>query len=125
MVPWCWYPASTVILPTREWGPGASQAAVFHLVRIAAHELAPFGIRVNAVGPGPNETPMLKAMLDHPKFRVEVIQRTALREVGTAQRIAVAIAGLMKLDWITGQALMVDRGSSLKTGRRDWQAQDL
>ena len=104
---------------------GASKAAVFHLARIAARELGPFGIRVNAVGPGPTETPMLKTMLDDPKFREEVIQRTALREVGTAQRVAEAIVGLMKLDWITGQAIMVDGGSSLNTGRSNWQAPEL
>lgn len=104
---------------------GASKAAVFHLARIAAREFGPSGIRVNAVGPGPTETPMLKDMLDNPTFRDEVIRRTALREVGTAKRVAEAIVGLMKLDWITGQAIMVDGGSSLNTGRSNWQAPQL
>ena len=104
---------------------GASKAAVFHLARIAARELGPSGIRVNAVGPGPTETPMLKSLLDNATFRDEVIRRTALREVGTPERVAEAIVGLMKLDWITGQAIMVDGGSSLNTGRSHWQAPQL
>jgi NAD(P)-dependent dehydrogenase (short-subunit alcohol dehydrogenase family) len=104
---------------------GASKAAVFHFARIAAREFGPHRIRVNAVGPGPTETPMLKPLLENARFRQEVVQRTALREVGTPERIAEAIVGLMKLDWITGQAIMADGGSSLNTGRGDWQARTL
>jgi len=98
----------------------ASKAGVNHFARVAAREFGPLGIRVNAVGPGPTETPMLKG-LKLPGYREEVIRRTPLGEVGSVARIAEAVAGLLKMDWVTGQALMVDGGSSLNTGRGTWK----
>jgi len=98
----------------------ASKAAVNHFARVAAREFGPLHIRVNAVGPGPTETPMLKG-LTMPGYREEVIRRTPLGEVGSAARIAEAVASLLKMDWVTGQALMVDGGSSLNTGRSTWK----
>ncbi len=95
----------------------ASKAAVFHLVRVAARELGPLDIRVNGVGPGPTETPMLQKLLDDPAFRQEAARRSPLGGVGTPDRIAEAIVGLMRMEWVTGQALMVDGGTSLTTGR--------
>ncbi|MGE0387360.1 MAG: SDR family NAD(P)-dependent oxidoreductase [Gammaproteobacteria bacterium] len=104
----------------------ASKAAVYHFARVAARELGPHGIRINAVGPGPTETPMLRGALDLPGYREEILRRTPLGEVGTPERIAEAVTGLMKMEWVTGQALMVDGGASLTTGRGVWKtpAQD-
>ncbi len=100
----------------------ASKAGVFHLVRVVARELGPIGIRVNAVGPGPTETPMLQKLMDDPAYRAEAIRRSPLGSVGTPERIAEAIVGLMRMEWVTGQALMVDGGTSLNTGRgTHWQ----
>ena len=41
---------------------GASKGAVVTLTQVMANDLAPFGIRVNAVAPGPVETPMVQAI---------------------------------------------------------------
>jgi NAD(P)-dependent dehydrogenase (short-subunit alcohol dehydrogenase family) len=102
----------------------ASKAGVFHLTRVAARELGPLGIRVNAVGPGPTETTMLQKLTDDPAYRAEAIQRSPLGDVGTPERIAEAIVGLMQMEWVTGQALMVDGGTSLTTGRGTrWQSE--
>ncbi len=95
----------------------ASKAAVFHLVRVAGRELGPLGIRVNAVGPGPTDTPMLQKLLNRPAFRAEAMRRSPLGDIGTPDRVAEAIVGLMRMEWVTGQALMVDGGTSLTTGR--------
>ena len=101
----------------------ASKAAVYHFARVAAREFGPLGIRINAVGPGPTDTPMLKPSLDKPGYRDEVLRRTPLGEVGTPDKIADAVVGLLKMDWVTGQGLMADGGSSLNTGRSAWGMQ--
>jgi len=103
----------------------AAKAAVCHFSRVAAREFGPYGIRINAVGPGPTETPMLSRLLEKPGYRNEVVQRTALRAMGTPQLIAEAVVSLLQLEWVTGQALMVDGGSSLNTGRGNWLVQEL
>ena len=41
---------------------GASKGAVVVLTQVLANDLARYGIRVNAVAPGPVNTPMVKAM---------------------------------------------------------------
>ena len=99
----------------------ASKAAVYHFARVAARELGPHGIRVNAVGPGPTETPMLQPSLSKQGYIEEVIRRTPLGEIGTPKRIAETVVGLLRMDWVTGQALMADGGSSLNTGRSNWK----
>ena len=91
----------------------ATKAAVNQMARIGARELGPHGIRVNAVGPGPTETPMLGHRLERPGYRDSVIARTPLREFGTPQSIAQSIVGLMEMDWVTGQVILADGGCSL------------
>jgi len=41
---------------------GASKGAIINMTQVMANDLAPMGIRVNAVAPGPVDTPMVKAM---------------------------------------------------------------
>lgn len=101
----------------------ASKAAVCHFARVAAREFGAHRIRINAVGPGPTDTPMMAPAIALPGYREEILRRTPLGEVGTPQRIAEAVVGLMQMDWVTGQALMVDGGSSLNTGRGVWKVQ--
>jgi NAD(P)-dependent dehydrogenase (short-subunit alcohol dehydrogenase family) len=103
----------------------ATKAALHHMSRVAARELGPFGIRINCVGPGPTATPMLQPMLDIPEYNAEIIRRTPLRDVGTPERIAEAIVGLMQMEWVTGQSLLVDGGASLSTARTAWQAPNI
>jgi len=54
----------------------ASKAGVFQLTRVVARELGPLGIRVNAIGPGPTDTPMMRTNLVKPGYREEVLRRT-------------------------------------------------
>mgnify|MGYP003325947993 FL=1 len=92
---------------------GASKAALDHLVRIAARELGPAGIRVNAVAPGTTDTPMFAATDRNPGYRDRVVSHTALGRVGTADDVAAAIVAIASLDWVTGQILAADGGQSL------------
>ena len=90
----------------------ASKAALDMLVRVAAAEWGPKGIRVNAVAPGVTRTPMVVApegspWLDH------VAGRTALRRLGEAGEVASAIEAVHELGWVTGQVLACDGGLSL------------
>jgi NAD(P)-dependent dehydrogenase (short-subunit alcohol dehydrogenase family) len=94
-----------------------SKAGVIHLAKVAAVELGQYGIRVNAVAPGPTETPMTARNLDRPEYRQLVIDTTPLGQVGTPELLSNGIVGLLKMDWVTGQLLVVDGGTSLVTPR--------
>jgi 3alpha(or 20beta)-hydroxysteroid dehydrogenase len=89
---------------------GSSKWALRGLTQIAAAELAASGIRVNAVLPGPVETPMLDAAT-----QARLAEKGRL---GTPMEIADAVAFLVSehASFITGAELVVDGGQSLEIG---------
>lgn len=94
----------------------ASKAALEHLTRCWALELAPHRIRVNAVAPGPTETDIL-ASSGLPAAVIEQIkkdesERIPLGRRGTADEIAAWIVSLANpaASWVTGQVIAVDGG---------------
>lgn len=93
----------------------ASKAAVHHLVRVAAAELGPHGVRVNAIAPGTTDTPMFGATERLPGYRDRVSARAALRRIGTADEVAQAIVAVATLDWVTGQVVAADGGVMLRS----------
>jgi NAD(P)-dependent dehydrogenase (short-subunit alcohol dehydrogenase family) len=90
-----------------------SKAAVNQLVRIAARELATFGIRVNAVAPGTTDTPLFAPTNGLPGYWERLSERTPLGGIGTPEQVARAVVALAALDWVTGQVVAVDGGVSL------------
>ncbi|MGH9030822.1 MAG: SDR family NAD(P)-dependent oxidoreductase [Acidimicrobiia bacterium] len=92
-----------------------TKAAVHQLVRVAAAELGPRGIRVNAVAPGCTDTPMFSAVDAMPGYRETVTERAALGRVGSAREVADAILALVRLDWVTGHVLTADGGITLRS----------
>jgi NAD(P)-dependent dehydrogenase (short-subunit alcohol dehydrogenase family) len=94
----------------------ASKAAVYHLSRVAAVELGPYNIRVNAIGPGPTDTPLLSPAFSD-EFVTAVRNNTPLGRLGSPELVADGIVNLLRSDWITGQAVMVDGGASLMSAR--------
>jgi NAD(P)-dependent dehydrogenase (short-subunit alcohol dehydrogenase family) len=92
----------------------ASKHAVEGLTKAAALEAAAFGVRVNAVAPGPTETEMLARLTADPARRAALIASVPLGRVGTPEEIAEAIVFLAsdKASFITGQVLSVDGGKS-------------
>jgi NAD(P)-dependent dehydrogenase (short-subunit alcohol dehydrogenase family) len=88
-----------------------SKAGVDMLVRIAARELGPRGIRVNAVAPGTTDTPLFASTPT--RYRERVAASSALGRLGTPGDVAAAVLALLELDWVTGQILVADGGLSL------------
>lgn len=99
-------------------GMGAYQAtkhAVIGLTRTAAHDNGPDGIRVNAIAPGPIETPMLQKTREAIPGGVEArIAATPLRKAGTTTEVGNTAAWLMSdlASHISGVVLPVDGGFS-------------
>ncbi len=90
-----------------------SKAGLAALVRVAARELGPHGIRVNGVAPGTTDTPMFAATDRMPGYRERVASRAALGRIGSADEVAQAVVALCGLDWVTGQIVAADGGVSL------------
>ena len=90
----------------------ASKHAVEGLTKSAALEAAPAGIRVNAVAPGPIETPMLNRFTGSEANKSAFLQRFPLQRAGTADEVAQTILFLAsdKAPYITGQSFGVDGG---------------
>jgi NAD(P)-dependent dehydrogenase (short-subunit alcohol dehydrogenase family) len=91
----------------------ASKAALSMVVRVAACEWAPHGIRVNAVGPGVTETPMLGRAPVDSGWLAAVQHRTPLGRLGRPEDVVGAIRGLHDMGWVTGQVLDCDGGLAL------------
>jgi len=87
------------------------KAGVLGLVRSAAVDLGPRGIRVNAVAPGSVPTEGVKINVDPEKQKTR-IAKTPLRRLGTVEDIAAAVCFLASSDasWITGECIKVEGG---------------
>ena len=84
----------------------------------AALEAAPFGVRVNAVAPGPIETGMLTRFTGDAAGMADMIAGVPLKRAGTVDEIAQAILFVAsdKAAFLTGQALVVDGGQAIAFG---------
>jgi NAD(P)-dependent dehydrogenase (short-subunit alcohol dehydrogenase family) len=91
---------------------GTSKGAVCVLTQVLANELAPYGIRVNAVAPGPVETPMIKAL--HTDADRELWNHfIPMRRYARPEEIASVIAFLLddsKASYVTGEIVAADGG---------------
>jgi NAD(P)-dependent dehydrogenase (short-subunit alcohol dehydrogenase family) len=90
----------------------ASKHAVEGLTKALAVELAPHGIRVNAVAPTFVETPLTAPFLADDAFRAEVVERIPLGRIGSVADVAGAVVFLASpaASLITGASLLVDGG---------------
>ncbi|EED31185.1 oxidoreductase, short chain dehydrogenase/reductase family [gamma proteobacterium NOR5-3] len=98
---------------------GASKAALNSLTRTAASELAPRGIRVNAVNPGPVQTEIFGKSGLPPEaiqeFASALQQRIPLKRFGNAEEVASLVAFLAsdEAGFITGAEINIDGGTNV------------
>jgi len=93
---------------------GMSKSAIMSMVRTAAVELGPVGIRVNSVAPGTTRTPRMTADDQFETTLTQTALRTPLRRVGEPSDVAAALLFLASglAAHISGQNLVVDGGLS-------------
>jgi len=91
----------------------ASKGGVLMLGRTLALDWAPYGVRVNIVGPGVVDTPMSAKSLADPKRRARMMERTPLGRPAPPEEIASVIAFLTSdaSSYMTGAYVPVDGGS--------------
>lgn len=97
----------------------AAKGGVLGFTKAMAREGARFGITVNAICPGPIETPLLMGALEFGEIGEKVIETmrsgTQLRRLGTPDEVAAAIAFLASDDasYVTGETLGVSGGMGM------------
>lgn len=99
----------------------ATKAALVQLLRTAAAELGPSGVRVNAVAPGVVDTPLTAPIKANPAWHDAYAAKSALGRWAEPHEIAGAVVYLASdaASYVTGSVLMVDGGWTAVDGRFD------
>jgi len=98
----------------------ASKAGLEMLIRCAADELGPLGIRANAVRPGLVPTDMAMPLTDDRVIVDDYLDQMPIRRLGTVEDIAAGVRYLAgpESSWVTGQCFAIDGGHTLRRGPR-------
>jgi NAD(P)-dependent dehydrogenase (short-subunit alcohol dehydrogenase family) len=108
--------AAAAMYRPRQTVYGLTKAALEHMTRNMALELAPHRIRVNAVRPGPVDTPFHRQAVADPDARIAELGRLVpLGRVGQPEDIARWVGHLVDpaAEWVTGSVLVIDGGRVL------------
>jgi NAD(P)-dependent dehydrogenase (short-subunit alcohol dehydrogenase family) len=98
---------------------GATKHGVLGLMKSAAVDLAPFGIRVNAVCPGTIDTPILGPLHDAPELLAQLLGPTSPSgRIGAASEVAEVLAFLVSdaASFMTGATVAIDGGMTSTMG---------
>jgi NAD(P)-dependent dehydrogenase (short-subunit alcohol dehydrogenase family) len=100
-----------VTIPGRA-GYAASKGGVLQLTKTLALEWAPYGIRVNALSPGPFATPINKVIMENEELNRQFIERIPVRRWGRPEEVGAAAVYLASpaSDFVTGTTLYIDGG---------------
>jgi NAD(P)-dependent dehydrogenase (short-subunit alcohol dehydrogenase family) len=115
---------SSIRAVTVEPGQGvyaATKAGLVQLLRTAAAELGPHGVRVNAIAPGVVETPLTTQIKSDPEWHAAYAAKSALRRWAQPSEMAGAVVYLASdaSSFVTGSVLTVDGGWTAVDGRYD------
>jgi len=93
----------------------ASKAGLSQMIRVAARELAPKGVTVNAIGQALTETPLTEEVLSEQSRRADILSQIPMGRLCEPMDILAAAILLMAPggSFITGQTLYVDGGRTL------------
>ncbi|MFG3438470.1 SDR family NAD(P)-dependent oxidoreductase [Nonomuraea sp. NPDC047897] len=99
----------------------ATKAGLVQLLRTAAAEFGPHGVRVNAIAPGVVETPLTRQIKDDPAWYGAYAAKSALGRWARAEELAGAVVYLAgdAASFVTGSVLYVDGGWTAVDGRFD------
>jgi NAD(P)-dependent dehydrogenase (short-subunit alcohol dehydrogenase family) len=94
------------------------KAGIDMLVRVAADELGPSGVRVNSVRPGLVDTELVAGILATDEVLDDYLAQMPISRVGTPEDVAGLVRFLAGPDssWVTGQTISVDGGHHLRRG---------
>jgi NAD(P)-dependent dehydrogenase (short-subunit alcohol dehydrogenase family) len=90
----------------------SSKGGIKMLTKALSVDLAPYGIRVNCIAPGPVETEMAAPVLSEPALRNQFLSHVPLGRLGQSKDIAGAAVYLASdaASWVTGTTLYVEGG---------------
>jgi NAD(P)-dependent dehydrogenase (short-subunit alcohol dehydrogenase family) len=92
-----------------------AKAAVNSLTACLAVELAPHGIRINAIAPGPILTDATREMVPE-EYQAGLLAQMAIKRLGTPEDLTGTMAFLLSDDsaWLTGKTIAVDGGQVVR-----------
>ena len=94
---------------------GIAKLALNGITQSLARELGPWGIRVNAIAPGPTDTEATRSIVPQ-QYLKAMLAQMPLARVGTPQDLVGTMLFLLSSDaaWMTGQVLNVDGGQIMR-----------